>query len=158
MEVSKDLGDILGSADFELKQISTLKEFGLVASIRTKVFVIEQKCPAIEEFDDKDDIAEHYIGYCDGEPVITCRVLYPETCIAKIGRIATLIEFRGRGFASNLLELLIGQMQKNKEIDEIQMSAQEHAIGLYEKLGFKVYGESYIEDYLPHSMMSLKIS
>ena len=145
------------ATNLNILKVDSYKEFGLVASIRTQVFVLEQECPAIEEFDDADNVAEHYLGYADNEPAIICRVLYPQENVAKIGRIATLKEFRGKGFASNLLKWVIAKLQNNENIDEIQMSAQEHAIGLYKKLGFQAYGESYIEDYLPHRMMSLKV-
>ncbi len=147
----------MSDKNLNIVKIDSYKEFGLVASIRTQVFVLEQECPVSEEFDDNDNIAEHYLGYCDSAPAIICRVLYPQENLAKIGRIATLKEFRGQGFASAMLKFVIEKLRATQGIEEIQMSAQEHAIGLYEKLGFEAYGDSYIEDYLAHRMMSLKL-
>ncbi len=142
--------------DLDIVRVKDYREFGLVSSVRTQVFVLEQECPAIEEFDEQDNVAEHYLGYSADQPAIVCRVLYVSDNVAKIGRIATLKEFRGKGFATALLTSIIKKLRENANISEIQMSAQEHAIGLYEKLGFEAYGESYIEDYLPHRMMSMK--
>lgn len=141
----------------KIKKVESFQEFGLVAYIRTKVFIIEQNCPAIEEFDSNEEVAEHYLGFVDGQPAVTCRILYPEDGIAKIGRIATLLEYRGKGLASELVKWMIKKLQNSGKIYEIQMSAQEHAIGLYEKLGFQAYGENYIEDYIPHRMMKMEL-
>ena len=144
-------------ADLNIMKVDGYRDFGLVSFIRTQVFILEQECPAIEEFDEYDNVAEHYLGYSGNAPAIICRVLFVGNDIAKIGRIATLKEFRGQGFATTLLNWVIAILRENDNVNEIQMSAQEHAIGLYEKLGFVAYGDSYIEDYLPHRMMSMKL-
>ena len=142
----------------EVKKVKSFREYGLVAYIRTQVFISEQQCPAIDEFDAQEESADHYLGFFGSDPVVTCRVLFPETGLAKIGRIATLREYRGKGYASDLLRQIIGMIENKDDISEIQMSAQDHAIGLYEKFGFKVKGEGYIEDGLPHRLMTKELN
>lgn len=142
----------------DIKKVEKLKEFALVSYIRTSVYIMEQNCPCLEEFDESEDDAIHYLGWVDGEPVTTCRVLFPKEGLAKIGRIATLKEHRGKGYASTLIQEIIAMIKSDKTIHEIQMSAQDHALGLYEKFGFQYFGDGYSQDGIPHHMMSLSLT
>ena len=140
-----------------VKKAKNLRDFGFVSYIRTSVYIIEQDCPCLEEFDEKEDEAVHYLGWVDGNPVTTCRILFPQDGLARIGRIATLENHRGKGYASKLIKEMIAMIRKDRTIEEIQMSAQDHALGLYEKLGFKTFGEGYLSSGIPHHMMSLSL-
>ncbi len=139
--------------NFLIKKITSMEDYGFAAMIRTKVFVIEQACPPLEEFDALDDEAVHYLGWCEGLPISTCRVIFCDENLAKIGRIATLKESRGKGFASSMLQKIIKDIEDETKINEIKLSAQVNVKEFYEKLGFEAYGEVYEEASIPHQMM-----
>lgn len=144
-------------SNFRLEKIKDRRGFALCAYMRTMVYVIEQNCPPLMDFDALDNEAEHYLGWAGEEPVCCCRTLMPEQDVLKIGRIVTLKAYRGKGYATQMLREVIEKARINPAIKSVKMSAQLHAIGLYEKLGFETYGEEYIEDKLTHRMMKLDL-
>ncbi|MDO4742484.1 MAG: GNAT family N-acetyltransferase [bacterium] len=63
----------------------------------------------------------------------------------KIGKIAVLPEQRAGGYG----RLLVGQLLNfaaEKGVCSVVVGAQQHAIGFYQKLGFKQQGEIFFED------------
>ena len=122
-----------------------------VYAIRTKVFVEEQDCPPEEEFDGTDGACVHLLMYCDEVPVSTGRIYIGDDYF-KIGRVATLMEYRGRGLATGIMQTLIGAcvaMGGDRQIIHAQIPAR----GFYEKLGFVAYGEEFEEAGIPHIAM-----
>ncbi len=140
-----------------IEHVTDLRGFGLVSYLRTAVYILEQDCPPVEEFDALDNTASHYLGWAGDEPVACCRSYQDAPGVFKIGRIVTAQAQRGNGYASAMLTDVIGRIKAEPGAAEIKMSAQEHAIGLYEKLGFVPYGETYLEAGLPHRMMKMEI-
>lgn len=119
------------------------------ASIRQVVFVREQGISAQLEFDGLDDQATHYVGYADGQPVVTARIRY-EDQIVHIQRVATLKPFRHHGYAMSLLQRVIAEMAPGTNLE---LNAQATAIGLYEQLGFEQTGEPFEEVGIKHVKM-----
>ena len=77
-----------------------------VFAIRTEVFVLEQKCLPSEEFDELDAVAQHYLLFDNELAVCTGRFRKTDKGI-KIERIATLSQYRGKGYATVLLNHLM---------------------------------------------------
>ncbi len=143
-------------SDLQIAKVRDFNQFAKVIYLRTIVYIVEQNCPYEEEFDNTDNDAVHYLGTIEDAPVTTCRVIV-ESAAAKIGRIVTAKEFRNQGYASRLLNHVISDIKTQGKIALIKMSAQDHAMGLYNKLGFEVYGDGYIEAGIPHHMMKMDI-
>ena len=70
--------------------------------VRREVFVIEQRVPEAEEWDDDDQVCVHVLALRNREPVGTGRL----TPAGKIGRMAVLSEVRGKRVGSELLRML----------------------------------------------------
>ena len=68
---------------------------------------------------------------------------------AKIGRMAILKPYRHKGVGRILLDEIIQTCQSHS-LDQILLSAQTHAIPFYQKAGFKVVSEPYIDANIPH--------
>lgn len=119
------------------------------ASIRQAVFVKEQGISAQLEFDGLDDQATHYVGYVDGQPVVTARIRY-EDQVVHIQRVAVLKSFRHHGYAVALLQQVIAEMAPGTQLE---LNAQVTAIGLYDQLGFKQTGEPFEEVGIKHVKM-----
>ncbi len=143
--------------ELRLEKITDRRGFGLACYLRTLVYILEQNCPPCEEFDDLDNTAQHYLGWVGDEPAATCRTYFEEGGTAKIGRIVTAPNHRGRGYASAMLKIVIGDICQNPKATCIKMSAQDHALKLYERLGFIPYGDEYLEAGIPHRMMKLDL-
>ncbi|MBV8837276.1 MAG: GNAT family N-acetyltransferase [Alphaproteobacteria bacterium] len=84
----------------------TLEDIMRVMSIRSAVYVAEQKCPHDEEFDGNDFSASHLLGYVGDEPAGGVRVRY-FAGFAKIERLAVRQEFRRAGLGSELVRAAI---------------------------------------------------
>lgn len=121
---------------------------GHIRDIRQRVFVEEQKVPPELEWDDTDDIADHYLAVTeDNEPAGVARLFSTLDETAHIGRMAVLPEFRGKGVGDALLKHLISDAAG---FGELKLSAQEHAIPFYQRSGFHVCSDLYDDAGIPH--------
>lgn len=123
--------------------------------VRLAVFVEEQGIPVEEEIDDLDDVAVHCALYAGGEPVATGRMTIDGT-LAKIGRMAVLAPHRGRGYGA----LVLAELEREgvaRGLRAFKLSAQEHAIGFYERAGYTAYGDFYDDVGIPHRDMKKEL-
>lgn len=121
--------------------------------VREQVFLIEQQCPEEEEWDALDETSHHVLARdLDGRPIGTGR-LTPER---KIGRMAVLADWRGRGVGDAILRQLI-EHARALRWSAVELSAQTHAIPFYERQGFVAYGGEYLDCDIPHRAMRLEL-
>lgn len=125
--------------------------------LRCAIFVIEQNCN-YQDMDDKDQESYHLLGYSGKQLVAYARILpqglsYKE---ASIGRVVVDKNFRGKSGGKALMQEAIAQAKKLFNTNEIVISAQCYLEKFYGDLGFKIEGESYLEDDIPHIKMRLK--
>jgi predicted GNAT family N-acyltransferase len=121
--------------------------------VRETVFVAEQQVPIEEEWDELDPQCRHVLARdLQDQPIGTGR-LTPEH---KIGRMAVLREWRGRGVGDALLVALIDQARALGWTD-VSLNAQVSAEGFYARHGFEPYGERFMEAGIEHQAMRRKI-
>ena len=123
------------------------------SKIRLKVFKEEQGFE--QEFDDKDNIATHIVGYLDNKAIATCR-LFLEGNSYHIGRFAIIKEYRGMDYGVELMKKA-EQVIKNLGGQKIELSSQLRAKGFYEKCGYKAEGKIYMDEFCPHILMKKEI-
>ncbi|WP_130802397.1 GNAT family N-acetyltransferase [Acinetobacter ihumii] len=121
--------------------------------IRTRVFIEEQQIPEQEEWDDQDEISQHFVVYQDTQPIATARLLANRS----IGRVAVLKAYRGLNIGNQLMQAIIDHAQQQK-LPDLKLSAQVYATGFYARLGFTQRGEIYDDCGIPHSEMFLSLS
>jgi predicted GNAT family N-acyltransferase len=117
--------------------------------VRRQVFIVEQQVPEELEWDDEDLVSVHVLATQNREPVGTGRL----TPAGKIGRLAVLSEFRGRGIGARLLDMLVHEA-RHRGMVELSLHAQTAAVSFYEKSGFAVQGPVFVEAGIPHVRMS----
>lgn len=120
----------------------------LLQQVRRQVFVIEQRVPEEEEWDDDDEVCVHVLATRNREPVGTGRL----SPAGKIGRLAVLSEFRGRGLGDRIMRMLIEQAY-HRGLVEVTLNAQLQVVPFYEKRGFKAEGPVFDEAGIPHRRM-----
>jgi ElaA protein len=119
--------------------------------LREAVFVVEQQCP-YPELDGRDlDPDTRHLWLAEGAtPVAYLRVLGLEgPAEPRIGRVLTAVGHRGRGLADRLVRAtleLVGDRPSRLE-------AQAHLVDWYARFGYRVAGEEYLEDGIPHLPM-----
>lgn len=142
--------------DIKIVKLTAKNNLEKCLLIRTAVFVDEQNVPVSEEIDGLDDESDHYLLSVSGQDVATARVRYSGE-IAKMERVAVLKIFRGRAIGQRLMAFIISDIKKNPAIRTIKLGAQLQAIEFYEKLGFKSYGDEYLDAAIKHIWMKREI-
>jgi predicted GNAT family N-acyltransferase len=137
----------------QVKQISSDEAKAQAFAIRMRVFVREQRVPAAIELDRDDDRAIHFLATSDGKAVGTARVVSHHGS-AKIGRMAVLKSYRGKGVGKKLLQRAVATAKK-LGARTIYLHAQVPVIEFYEKLGFRCVGPVFDEAGIPHRKMIL---
>ena len=138
----------------QIKQISSDEAKAPAFAIRMRVFVREQRVPAAIELDRDDDRAIHFLATSEGKAVGTARVVLHHGS-AKIGRMAVLKSYRGKGVGKKLLRRAVATAKK-LGVRTIYLHAQVPVIEFYEKLGFRCVGAVFAEAGIPHRKMILK--
>jgi len=139
-----------------VKKIVDSTDFVLAMQIRTAVFVEEQGVPASEEYDGYDNEATHFIAVHEREHAGTARWRFTEQGV-KLERFAVLANHRRRGVGDALVDAVMSDILRNPECakQKIYLHAQVQAIPFWEKEGFGVEGEEFIEADIPHFKMVL---
>lgn len=119
------------------------------AYIRLSVFVLERGIALTDEFDDKDSDNEVYaVLFDDATPVATCRFEQADANTLKIGRVATLKAYRGKGFGKKVLRAMEIYGQKRGLTNSL-IHSELTATGFYEKMGYKAVSKPFLEDGVP---------
>lgn len=117
--------------------------------IREQVFVQEQAVPPAEEWDELDAVACHFLAEHAGRAVACGRLL----ASGKIGRLAVLPDFRGRGLGGRILDHMVAHALAGNP-GQLYLHAQVHALGFYLRHGFVAEGEEFLEAGIRHRLMN----
>ena len=121
--------------------------------VRRQVFIIEQKIPESEEWDDADENSSHVLAFSEKRDVVGTGRLEPT---GKIARLAVLGEYRGQGVGSAMLIRLVEEARQ-RGFDQVYLHAQMHALNFYKKFGFVSDEEIFSEGGIPHVLARLDL-
>lgn len=123
-------------------------ERAAVQELRHEVFVIGQNVPVELEVDEIDAECDHAVAVQEGRVVGTGRLLPDGT----IGRMAVAEADRGLGIGAAVLARL---EQRAREVGHarVQLHAQLHAAGFYDKAGYERVSGVYLEAGIEHVTM-----
>ncbi len=134
---------------FTLAVVSWQEHASALAQVRRTVFIEEQQIAEEDEWDDHDAECTHLLALdADGTPIGTAR-LFPS---GRIGRMAVLRAWRGRGVGMALLQAAL-QRALAQSAPEICLDAQMPAIPFYARAGFVAEGDSFLDAGIPHRRM-----
>lgn len=132
----------------------TAKEVYEILKSRAEVFVKEQKITYVDE-DDVDYRSWHVFAMEDGRVTAYLRAFKDGKDTVKIGRVLTLVH--GKGTGTQLMKYAVSQLKDKAGCKKIIMDAQSHAISFYQRLGFTITSEEYLEEGIPHVDMELRM-
>ncbi len=121
-------------------------------ALRRVVFIEEQGVSEADEVDGMDGRAIHLLAWDGDCPVGTARLLVKGD-VGKIGRVCVLPEARGLGLGAALIREALEVLRGQPGVAEAYLGSQSHATGFYEKLGFVVEGEEFLDAGIPHRHM-----
>lgn len=134
----------------------TTTELYEILKARVEIFIVEQHINC-QDMDDMDYKSLHCFLWEKNRVTAYLRAYFPDDNIEriKVGRVLTLQH--GRGWGKKLLEESIPVIKDRLKCKTICIDAQTHAIGFYEKFGFKVTSEEFWEEGVLHVSMELKL-
>ena len=139
----------MSTATFHVETIEYASGLAELRTVRETVFVQEQQVPIEEEWDALDPLCTHVIARdAAGQPIGTGR-LTPEH---KIGRMAVLRDWRGRGVGEAMLAALLLQA-RDKKWPLVELHAQVSAEPFYARHGFIPHGGRFWEAGIEHQSM-----
>lgn len=127
----------------------TTRELYEILRSRAEVFVKEQGISYVDE-DGVDYCSFHVFGL-ENDRVVAYLRAYKDDKSAdtvKIGRVLTLQH--GRGIGTELMGYAMEKLPEKTGCRKIIMDAQKHAVTFYERLGFKVTSDEYLEEGVVH--------
>ncbi|MFD7962508.1 GNAT family N-acetyltransferase [Streptomyces zaomyceticus] len=131
-------------------------------AVRREVFVEEQGVPRELEYDTYDATAVHVLAVReDGLPLGTGRLLHGADAVGKtgadasvgsLGRLAVSKAARGLGVGAALVRA-VEDVARERGLSAVDLHAQTHALGFYERLGYEAYGPEFPDADMPHRAM-----
>ncbi|MFF0555083.1 GNAT family N-acetyltransferase [Streptomyces sp. NPDC004266] len=131
-------------------------------AVRREVFVEEQGVPRELEYDTYDETAVHVLAVrADGVPLGTGRLLHgadatgrtgADASVGSLGRLAVTKAARGLGVGAALVRA-VEDVARERGLSAVDLHAQTHALGFYERLGYVAYGPEFPDAGMPHRAM-----
>ncbi|PDZ00483.1 GNAT family N-acetyltransferase [Bacillus thuringiensis] len=141
------------------KLITELTDLENAFHIRKEVFVKEQGVPLADEFDIFDEIGEqckHILVYYHEFPVGTGRIRFVDG-VGKLERICILKDYRTYGLGKVIIQTL-EEIARNEQVTKVKLHGQTQAEGFYKKLGYQTSSDIFMEDSIPHILMTKMLS
>ena len=127
---------------------------GDIMEIRKRVFVIEQRFEKEILCDNRDDNSYHIlVNNNHGDP-IACGRLCPN---GRIGRIAVLMNYRGRGIGTEVLGKLVDIAEKIG-IPSLSLNVETDLSPFYDQQKFHADGPVYMKQGVPHQRMTKRLA
>ncbi|WP_112179692.1 MULTISPECIES: GNAT family N-acetyltransferase [Paraliobacillus] len=147
--------------EWNLKTFENLSatEVYKILQARVDVFVVEQNCP-YREIDGIDQSSMHLFLKNDGEVIAYARLIPKDTLYKEpsIGRVLVKKDFRGKGYANEVLKQAIAFITDEWKDTKIKLHGQVYLREFYRSFGFREVTEEYLEDGIPHVDMVLAIN
>ncbi len=134
-------------------ELTTAELYEILRS-RAEIFVVEQKC-VYQDLDCKDYESLHVFLKEEGRVLAYIRAFMKDQKTAQMGRVLSLRH--GEGYGAEILKSGIREIRKKMNPERIYIEAQCYAIGYYEREGFKICSEEFLEDGIPHVQMTLEM-
>ena len=139
-----------------MRDARTQQEIDAAMELRRRVFCDEQGVTLAAEQDGRDAEALHLIAL-DGERVVgTCRLLVEDATV-RLGRMAVEPGRRGSGLGGVLLAEA-DRAAAAAGASRIRLHAQTYARGVYDRAGYSIQGEPFLEEGIEHVTMEKRVA
>lgn len=99
------------------------------------------------------EIKDIHIGFFEDKKIEGCCMLTevaPKTL--RLRQMAVISGLQGKGIGRSIMQFA-ENVSRDMGYRKITMHARKNAVGFYEKLGYKISGEEFIEVTIPHYVM-----
>ncbi len=134
-------------------RLATTEDMQGLFALRHEVFVLGQGVPEELERDELDAVSDHAVALEDEAVIGTGRLLPDGT----IGRMAVAEAARGRGIGAAVLTCLEDRARA-RGLPAVELHAQVHATGFYDRAGYQPFGAVYLEAGIEHQSMRKELT
>ena len=97
------------------------------------------------------------IGAFEDEDMLGCCMLVEETRdTVRLRQMAVLNDLQGKGIGRALMNFA-ENLARDRGYKKLSMHARKNVVGFYEKMGYKVQGDEFVEVTIPHYVMVKKL-
>jgi predicted GNAT family N-acyltransferase len=139
----------------DVRRADFVRDVEAIRAIRTAVFVTEQRVPIEIEMDDRDAVCVHVLASVDEVAVATGRIDIARG--GKIGRVAVLASHRRSGIGAALMAQL-HRVALGHGLTRVWCHAQRSAVPFYERLGYRITSEPFVEAGIEHVTMTMPLA
>lgn len=102
---------------------------------------------------EEDEASLHFGAFVAGKLVCVASVFVTDD-VARLRKFATSPEYQGQGIGSNLLKVIISQLQ-NTGVIVFWCDARESALSVYKRIGMAEQGGRFYKGDIPYYKMSV---
>lgn len=135
------------------EELTTAELYELLKA-RAEIFVVEQNC-IYQDLDDRDYDSLHVFYEESGKVLAYLRAFPKEEGVVQMGRVLTIEH--GTGLGGRLLRAGMDSIKEKFQPQKIYIEAQSYATGYYEREGFTICSEEFLEDGIPHVQMEVTL-
>lgn len=135
------------------EELTTAELYELLKA-RAEIFVVEQNC-IYQDLDDRDYDSLHVFYEESGKVLAYLRAFPKEEGVVQMGRVLTIEH--GTGLGGKLLRAGMDSIKEKFQPQKIYIEAQSYATGYYEREGFTICSEEFLEDGIPHVQMEVTL-
>lgn len=137
------------------KALNTTELYEILKA-RSEIFNMEKNIH-YQDMDNIDYKSLHCFFVEDSKVIAYLRAYYEENDIdiVRIGRVLTLEH--GKGIGKELITKSLIAIKDKMKCKKIIMDAQKHATGFYEKFGFQITSDDFLEEGVVHAVMELEL-
>ena len=128
----------------------TTEELYEILKVRTKIFIVEQNYPYLDP-DGMDYQSLHVFYEENGQVLAYLRAFRKDEEMVQMGRV--LSAEHGKGYGGKILTEGLDQIRQKMNPKRIYIEAQCYATRFYEREGFRICSEEFLEDGIPHVIM-----
>jgi predicted GNAT family N-acyltransferase len=136
----------------EVRQSSGAAEIAAAMALRHAVFCDEQGVPLADELDGRDGDALHVVAVDRGAVVGTCRLLFEDGGVARLGRLAVARPQRGQGLGAAILAEAEARARAAGAVRMV-LASRVDASGLYGARGYTERGDVFLDAGIEHITM-----
>lgn len=138
-------------------QVDNDQHYQDALEVRREVFINEQHVPPELEIDELEKDAIHFVVYDEDHHPIGAGRLRIIDEKGKVERICVRKENRGQSIGQLIMDK-IESVALSCRVPTLLLNSQSHAIPFYERLGYVVISDEFMDAGIPHKTMEKKLN
>ena len=132
------------------------KEYEQVLKLRDEILRKPLGLNFSQEELEKERNNMHMAAYEDDQMLGCCMLVEEDPQTVRLRQMAVVDDVQGKGIGRALMQFA-ENLARDRGYKRITMHARKNAVGFYEKMGYKKFGEEFMEITIPHVVMEKEL-